>query len=127
MYPQIFYKPLFACAASTKEFAVVNFLAIIASISKFQTDFWFRSAEMISVALMSDGGSSGKGKGVDRGQPQWGTARLGQSVLLVELISRIQNVRRLREENKVRHFVALLWSDLTLRPQSVQKRRTSRL
>ncbi|KAJ6614617.1 hypothetical protein B0H10DRAFT_2165084 [Mycena sp. CBHHK59/15] len=87
-YPQVFYKPLFSCAASTKDFTVLNHLCAITAVSKFVPDFWTRDAEMMSVALMSDVG--------------WGTARLGQSVLLLEVIGRIQAVRRSKDVSSER-------------------------
>jgi len=97
MYPQVFYKPVFVCAASSKELTVQNYLAILTVISRFLPDFWIRDAEMISVALMSDGTSKpSETKGV------WGKARLGQSALLVELIGRVQAMRDVESSTKVR-------------------------
>lgn len=98
-YPQLFYKPLFSCAASTKEFTVASHLCVITILSKFLSDFWTRDAEMMSVALMS-GASGGTNKEPLR-VPTWGTARLGQCVLLVELIGHIQAVRRAKEASLV--------------------------
>jgi hypothetical protein len=89
MYPQIFYKPLFACAASSKELTVQNCLAVLTIISRFLPNFLTRDAEMLSVALMSEG-TTNKPSGA---KPTWGKARLGQSALLVELISRVQALR----------------------------------
>lgn len=88
MYPQIFYKPLFACAASSKELTIQNHLSTLTVISRFLPDFWTRDSEMISVALMSDGVSK-----PSKLKPTWGKERLGQSALLVELIGHIQSVR----------------------------------
>ena len=98
-YPQLMYKPLFSCAAATKEVSIVNHLRTINSIAKFVPNFWTQNAEMMSVALSSDiGGSSGKDQVADG---TWSKARLGQSMLLVELIGSIQSVRRDRESNTV--------------------------
>ncbi|KAF9467893.1 hypothetical protein BDZ94DRAFT_914598 [Collybia nuda] len=91
LYPQIFFKVLFSCAASSKEFTVVNYLCIIVVVSKFLPDFWIRDAEMMSVALMSDAGGKKTG---DSERPSWAKARLGQSVLLLEIIGCIQTARR---------------------------------
>ncbi|KAG7448488.1 uncharacterized protein BT62DRAFT_929572 [Guyanagaster necrorhizus] len=101
-YPQIFYKPLFLCAASVKEIAVVNHLCTITIMSRFLPDFWVRDAEMISVAVMSDigGGGDANGKGKAK-EGAWGNARLGQSVLLVELIGKVQGIRREKENTSI--------------------------
>lgn len=99
MYPQIFYKPLFACAASSKELTIQNHLAILTAISKFLPDFWIRDAEMVSVALMSEGSSKLSGM-----KPVWAEARLGQLALLVELIEYIQAIRQAATLTTVRYF-----------------------
>ncbi len=101
-YPQIFYKPLFLCAVSVKEVAVVNHLCTITIISRVLPDFWVRDAEMISVAVMSDIGGSGDANGKGKAKEgAWGNARLGQSVLLVELIGKVQGIRRDKENTSV--------------------------
>jgi hypothetical protein len=97
MYPQIFYKPLFACAASSKELTVQNYLAILTAISGFLPDFWTRDVEMLSVAIMSDGANK-----PSEATPTWGKARLGQSALLVELIGYIQALRNKEASTTVR-------------------------
>ena len=94
LYPQIFYKHLFSCAASSKEFTVVNHLCAMVIVSKFLPDFWTRDAEMMAVALMSDVGGK---KSEDPGSSSWTKARLGQCVLLVELIERLQAARHQKE------------------------------
>ncbi|KAH7923448.1 hypothetical protein BV22DRAFT_1015390 [Leucogyrophana mollusca] len=90
MYPQLFYKPLFACAASTKDLSVVNHLEVLMSISTFLPDFWTRDPEMMLVALMKD---VGKSTGGEDGLA-WGKARLGQTALLLELIARVRSLPR---------------------------------
>ncbi|KAL0959605.1 hypothetical protein HGRIS_011312 [Hohenbuehelia grisea] len=96
VFPRIFYKPLFSCAASSKEHIVVNHLRALLAIAKFLPDLWTRDAEMIAVALMSDAGP-GKGSTVPAEEVTWGTARLGQSVLMFEVIGSIQSARRHKE------------------------------
>ncbi|KAJ6478741.1 hypothetical protein C8R47DRAFT_983941 [Mycena vitilis] len=93
LYPQVFYKPLFSCAASNKEVTVLNHLCAITAVARFLPDFWTRDAEMMSVALMSGAGAN-KSSAPDAA-PVWGTARLGQSLLLLEMIGRVQAVRRM--------------------------------
>ena len=58
-------------------------------------NFWTTDAEMVSVALMSDPGGSGLGKGkAKEGQaPVWGKARLGQTVVLLELVRKLKSIR----------------------------------
>lgn len=101
MYPQLFYKPLFSCAASSKEFTVVNHLCTLATHSKFIGDYWNRDAEMMCVALLSDAGADKETMTSMVGNTPWGVARLGQSVLLLELIGKIQAVRRIKESAPV--------------------------
>jgi hypothetical protein len=87
-YPQIFYKPLFACAASDKEEVIKEHLVTLHVVSALVGPilFYFRDAEMITVALMAD---VGKGNH----DPNWAAARLGQAALLLELISVFAQVR----------------------------------
>lgn len=91
--PPLFFKPLFACAASDKEVIVVNHLCTIQVHAKYIKDYWLRDIEMLCVALLSDIGN------VEAGAMEgaWGTARLGQLVLLVELIGKIQSIRHEKE------------------------------
>ncbi|TDL25147.1 hypothetical protein BD410DRAFT_784972 [Rickenella mellea] len=94
LYPQLFFKPLFACAASVKDVLVMHQLAILVALTRFMPDFWTRDAEMMSVALMSDPGAGiGKGKGKEGEAPIMGKARLGQSILLLELTCRLRDLR----------------------------------
>ncbi|EEB90259.1 hypothetical protein MPER_11553, partial [Moniliophthora perniciosa FA553] len=62
-------------------------------------DFWVKDAEMIAVAVMSD--LSGKGKSQSSPpvseRKEFAVASLGQSVILVEIIAKIQKARRERE------------------------------
>lgn len=111
MYPQIFYKPLFACAASNKELAVQNYMAVLTVIARYLPDFWTRDAEMISVALMSEGGN--KSTNVEAGVT-WGRAKLGQSALLTELIAHVQGIRLSERSSNVRSFFVIgnAWFDL---------------
>ncbi|KAI0077367.1 hypothetical protein K474DRAFT_1751763 [Panus rudis PR-1116 ss-1] len=95
-YPRVFYKPLFLCAAATKELTVQNHLLTLTALSKFLPDFWTRDVEMISVALLSDSATA-KGKGTASSVPVWGKVRLGQCALLVELINHFQYVRQAKD------------------------------
>jgi len=62
-------------------------------VAGYLPSFWIRDAEMLLVALMSDSG------GIERGSqdsvgPSWGQARLGQLVVLIELIAHVQATRQ---------------------------------
>ncbi|KAJ3966535.1 hypothetical protein EV361DRAFT_934787 [Lentinula raphanica] len=97
-YPQVFYKPLFLCAASTREHIVVNHLCTLTALARFMPEFWIKDAEMISIALMGDMNMKNLKETPGTAKP-WGTARLGQSVLIVEIISQVQSMRRARESS----------------------------
>ncbi|KAJ6487732.1 hypothetical protein C8R45DRAFT_255150 [Mycena sanguinolenta] len=96
LYPQVFYKPLFLCAASNKEVTVINHLCGITAVARFLSDFWTRDAEMMSVVLMSGAKST---LPPPDAAPVWAPARLGQSVLLMEMIGRIQSIRRMKDNS----------------------------
>ncbi|KDR72729.1 hypothetical protein GALMADRAFT_228996 [Galerina marginata CBS 339.88] len=89
----IFFKPLFACAASNKEVIVVNQFCTIRVHSKYVEDYWVRDMEMICIAVLGDGANAKPGGTEGR----WGIARLGQLVLLAELIGKIQKMRHEKE------------------------------
>lgn len=93
VFPRIFYKPFFSCAASNKDVVVLNHLRVLTAISKFLPDVWMRDAEMVAVALLSDPGA----KANNGTAPTWGIPRLGQSVILMEIISSLQTVRHRKE------------------------------
>lgn len=112
MYPQLFYKPLFACAASAKELTVQNYLSTLTVISRFLPDFWTRDPEMVSVALMSESANKTQG-----GVPTQGKARLGQSALLVELIGRVQVLRKADILSSVRAFLLPRYKSVRLSSQ----------
>ncbi|KIJ62176.1 hypothetical protein HYDPIDRAFT_95143 [Hydnomerulius pinastri MD-312] len=88
LYPQIFFKPLFTCAASSKTLVVINHLEMLAGISIFLPDFWIRDPEMVLVALMNDIGGSNQAPS----HKPWGKARLGQTTILVELIGYLKSL-----------------------------------
>ncbi|KAF8162457.1 hypothetical protein K438DRAFT_1985106 [Mycena galopus ATCC 62051] len=99
LYPQVFYKPLFLCAASNKEVTVLNHLCGITAVARFLPDFWTRDAEMMSVVLMSGGAGGKQQQAAPDTAPVWGAARLGQSVLLLEMIGQIQAIRRMKDRS----------------------------
>jgi hypothetical protein len=84
---------LFLCAASSKEFTVINHLYVILALSQYVPTFWVKDPEMVSIALMSDVGAKLGSMNAAGGDRMWTKARLGQSVLLVEVVGYIQRAR----------------------------------
>jgi hypothetical protein len=98
--PKLFYKPLFACAAGSTISSILNHLRTIAMVARYLPSFWIRDAEMLLVALMSDS-SSIERDSQDSVDPPWGQARLGQLVVLIELIAHIQVTRQDKDSRGV--------------------------
>jgi len=90
-YPQIFFRPLFSCAASNKELIIANYLRILITLSTYLPNILTSNAEMMSVALM--GNLSNTGSIDETSDPTWEQARLGHCVVMVELISRLRTLR----------------------------------
>ncbi|KAL4067040.1 hypothetical protein V8B97DRAFT_2009689 [Scleroderma yunnanense] len=87
LYPQVFFKPLFACAASTKDLSVAHHLQQLVGISALLPDFWLHDPDMVVVALMNEVGDSQQGT-----HRPYGKARLGQTALMVELIMVVKSL-----------------------------------
>jgi hypothetical protein len=82
-------------------------------------DLWTRNAEMVSAALMSGDGTKTKGVeatstttsgSASQVERTWGKARLGQSVILVEVIASIREAREM-----VRVARSLFWLEFPIR------------
>ncbi|KAJ2914446.1 hypothetical protein MD484_g5972, partial [Candolleomyces efflorescens] len=116
LYPPVFFKSLFQCAVSTKEFTVINHLCTLTIHSHYLDDFWLRDTEMVAMALLSDTGAPKESTSWSSANVPWTAARLGQSVLMAELIARLQAVRRLRESSSISDatFVSITKYVLTL-------------
>lgn len=95
-FPKIFYKPLFTCAAATKDLNLVNQLSVLNALGKVLPDFWFRDVEMMSVALMSDAAGKVAPTAAD-GQLPVSKARIGQCLLMVELLEQLRAVTESRD------------------------------
>ncbi|KAI6043993.1 hypothetical protein EDC04DRAFT_2562108 [Pisolithus marmoratus] len=80
LYPQIFFKPLFACAASSKELSVAHHFQQVIGVFALLPNVWLHDPDMMVVALMNGVGDK------QETLKTWGRARLGQTALLVELI-----------------------------------------
>ncbi|KAF9485001.1 hypothetical protein BDN70DRAFT_848598 [Pholiota conissans] len=94
--PIVFFKPLFACAASDKEVFVINQLCALQVHAKYVRDYWLRDVDMICMALLG----SAKPSKSDTPPIQWDAARLGQLVLLVEITGQIQVIRHQKEASQ---------------------------
>lgn len=104
-YPKLFFKPIFTCAASAKDLTIGTQLCVLTCLAKYLPDFWFRDADMVSVALMSDPAGA---KSPPAQNGAWGRARTGQSVLLVELVTAIRAARLAKDMRIVRSMLSLL-------------------
>jgi hypothetical protein len=91
-YPQVFFRPLFSCAASNREVIIANYLRILVTLSTYLPNILTSNAEMMSVALM--GNLSNTGSTDEAKNPTWEQARLGHCVVVVELISRLKTLRK---------------------------------
>ena len=91
-YPQVFFKPLFLCAASNKELIIANYLRTLITLSTYLPNILTSNAEMMSVALLGNLPNIGSAEKKD--QPTWEQARLGHCVVVVELISRLRALRK---------------------------------
>ena len=86
---------------------MIDQFAKLLALSHYIPNFWINDAEMMSVALMNDPtGAQGVGKGkMKEGQkPSWGKPRLGQMMILLEVIHELKTIRKAREDA---HFVRL--------------------
>lgn len=65
---------------------------MVCMLERIVKDWWVRDADMIGVALMSEVSASN-----DNGSGQGKAGRLGQVVVLIELVGRLRVLRRLRD------------------------------
>ncbi|EKM57985.1 uncharacterized protein PHACADRAFT_139496 [Phanerochaete carnosa HHB-10118-sp] len=96
LFPKIFYKPLFICAAANKDVTVVNQLCTLNALSKLVPDILTRDAEMMSVALVSDTATVSQSTSTDDDRRR-GVPRIGQAALLIELIERLRQVHSVKD------------------------------
>jgi len=76
----------------------VNHLCTLQAHSKYVSDYWLRDADMMSFALLGDaGGTPVPTPSSPPSSMQWGSVRLGQLILLVELIGKLQTARHLKD------------------------------
>jgi hypothetical protein len=101
-HPQLFFKPLFDCAKASQDFKVVEHLCVLATLAQHIPDLLIQNAEMMSVALMGGVGMQiGKGKSIDGAAPTWGNARIGQCVIVMELLFKLDQLTREKSNSLV--------------------------
>ena len=94
-HPQLFFKPLFDCAKASQDYKVVEHLCVLATLTQHIPDLLIQNAEMMSVALMGGVGMQiGKGKSVEGSAPTWGHARIGQCIIMMELLFKLDQLMR---------------------------------
>ncbi|EIW78652.1 hypothetical protein CONPUDRAFT_108623 [Coniophora puteana RWD-64-598 SS2] len=113
-HPQLLFKPLFTLAQTSSDPSLPSSAAVtafsgmgltiaahhlcgVAALARVVPRFWTRDPDMVLVAL---GGSEKKGKGL-----LWGRPRVGQVIILLELLARVKEVRegilrRAKEESE---------------------------
>lgn len=71
-------------------------IATLTTLGRFMPNFWTSDAEMLSVALMSDPGSNtiGKGKTKEGEKVPWAKQRLGQTMILLEVIVNLRTYQK---------------------------------
>lgn len=102
-YPKIFYKPLFSCAAATKDATIVHQLKIMNLISRFLPDFWTRDPDMMSIALISSVHNPKANSTTDGPLPN--SLRVGQLALTLELSEQIRLIRNVKDLATVGGFI----------------------
>ena len=104
--PKAFFKPVFTCAASMKELTIANQLCALHSMARFFPGMWTHSADMMSVALMTDPSARPQVGSVP--SLAKGKARYGQMAVLVELIQHMRRIRTSKDLSLVRRLC--LWA-----------------
>lgn len=83
-----------------KDLTIANQLCALHAVSRFYPGMWTHSADMMSVALMTDPTSRPSAQG---SVPELakGKARYGQMTILVELIQHMKRVRQSKDVSSV--------------------------
>ncbi|KAG6334710.1 hypothetical protein ID866_4370 [Astraeus odoratus] len=87
LHPQVFFKPLFSCAASSKVLSAVRHLQQLVALSIFLPDFWLHDPDIVVVALMNEVGSVQQ-----EAHETCRKATVGQNALLIELIMLVKHL-----------------------------------
>lgn len=113
-HPQLFYRPLFTCAATTKDHVVVDQLRIVVALTRHMPDLLTREADMTAIALVGSGRAIlDKGKTKENASAQWAAARPGQLAIILELVLRIEELMKERSSSiKTLPSVSQFFNDL---------------
>ncbi|TBU39115.1 hypothetical protein BD309DRAFT_873000 [Dichomitus squalens] len=95
--PKAFFKPVFGCAASMKDLTIANHLCSLYSVARFYPGIWTHNPEMMSVAIMMDPTGSRKVTEPTGAAPTQGRVRIGQMVIMVELLHHLRRMRQLKD------------------------------
>lgn len=94
-HPQLFYKPLFSCSASTSSTTLLPHLKLVAAISDVVglAKFWTQAdPQMVVIVLMGDvAPKAPKGKGKE-GEEAIVNIKLGRYAVLINLIDALDKV-----------------------------------
>jgi len=100
-YPKVFFKPVISCAAAVKDVNLVYQLRVVTTLARLVPDFWVRDADLMAIATFRDGGA----KVIEGG---FGKVRLGQCLLLLQLIADVHGRTAAKKElSSVRVLAAL--------------------
>lgn len=91
-YPKLFFKPVISCAAAAKDVNLVYQLRVVTTLARLVPDFWVRDADLMAIATFRDGGAA---KAVDG---EFGKVRLGQCLLLLQLIADVHGRTATKKE-----------------------------
>ncbi len=97
--PTLFFRPVIACARSNQDANVVAQLRIIGGVARQLPSFWIKNDEMIAVALMTAPNTSTIGHDI------WAKPRLGQCVIMLELINHIKALTRSKKDPEGVRFI----------------------
>ncbi|HEV7736343.1 MAG TPA: hypothetical protein VGO47_03085 [Chlamydiales bacterium] len=88
--------PFFALVSAAKE-TLIGQLSVVIVLARHLPSFWIRDAEMISIAVLSDA-SRNKAKTTGDADSPWARLRIGQSLILVELLRGIRQITKTKKD-----------------------------
>ena len=90
-----------------KDLTIANQICALHALARFCPALWTHSADMMSVALMTDPSARPPAQGAAVPTQEKGKARYGQMVILVELVRHLRTVRQSKDQGLVRRSVDL--------------------
>ena len=96
-HPQLFYKPLFTCAATTKDHVVVDQLRIVVTLTWYTPHLLTHEVNMTTIMPVSNSRTIlGKGKAKEDVPPPWAVVCPGQLAIILDLILRMEQLTKER-------------------------------